>query len=204
MNPAAGFTPLTRRFFSRRADVVAPELLGKLLVRRLDSGTVLVGRIVETEAYLGPEDPASHSIRRKNAAAQHIWGPPGFAYIYLCMGMYYCLNVVVEREGRGGCVLLRAVEPLAGVEMMRMHRPHARTDRDLCSGPGKLCQAFAISAEWNKADMTASNLIIAEGEKIKFDIEISPRIGISEAVDWPLRFFIANNPYVSHRRERGR
>ncbi|MCX8036850.1 MAG: DNA-3-methyladenine glycosylase [Candidatus Sumerlaeia bacterium] len=198
MNRFPKLTPLSRHFFARRADLVAPALLGKLLVRRLDNGVVLMGRIVETEAYLGPEDPASHSIRRRSAAAQHIWGPPGFAYVYLCMGMYYCLNVVVEPEGRGGCVLLRAVEPLTGLETMRLHRPRARTDYELCSGPGKLCQAFAITAKLNKADMTAGDLVIAEAEKIQFALGVSPRIGISKAVDWPLRFYMAGNPYVSH------
>lgn len=191
------YRPLSRRFYARPAEVVARDLLGLTLVRLLDDGTVLAGRIVETEAYLGENDPACHSARGKTEVTRLFWGPPGFAYVYLCWGMYHCLNVVVEPEGRAGCVLLRALEPIAGIEHMRLRRPRAKEDSDLCSGPGRLCQAFNIDVQLNGADMTGGNLFIAGTRKKLPVIAVSPRIGINKAADWPLRFHIKGNPHVS-------
>jgi len=192
------YHPIARGFYARPAEIVARDLLGHTLVRVLENGAVLAGRIVETEAYLGEDDPACHSARGKTDATSLFWGPPGFAYIYLCMGIYCCLNVVVEPEGQAGCVLLRALEPIAGVKQMRLQRSRATTDRDLCSGPGRLCQAFDIDTRLNGADLTAGSLFIAETrDDSPVVVGVSPRIGISKATDWPLRFFVVGNPHVS-------
>jgi DNA-3-methyladenine glycosylase len=191
---------ISRAFYARPAEIVARELLGHTLVRVLDDGTVLAGRIVETEAYLGEDDPACHSARGKTEVTRLFWGPPGFAYIYLCMGMWYCLNVVVEPEGRAGCVLFRALEPVAGIEQMRLRRVGARKDSDLCSGPGRLCQALDIDVRLNAADMTLGSLFVADAREDVPTVGVSPRIGISKATDWPLRFFIVDNAHVSRAR----
>jgi len=197
MKKVADFPPLGRRFFARPAEVVARELLGHALVRILDDGTVLAGRIVETEAYPGPHDPASHSSRGMTEVLRHLWGPPNFSYVYLSMGTSYCLNIVVEPAGRAGCVLLRALEPLVGIERMRCRRPKAKKDTDLCSGPGRLCQALDIDMRLNKADMTGGHLFVARARKKAFTLGVSPRIGISKATNLPLRFYIMGNSNVS-------
>jgi DNA-3-methyladenine glycosylase len=191
------YRPTGRKFYGRPTEIVARELLGHILVRILDDGTTLAGRIVETEAYLGEGDPASHSARRMTDVTRHLWGPPGVAYIYLCMGMYHCLNVVAEPTGRAGCVLLRAVEPIEGIEQMRARRPKAKKETDLCSGPGKLCEAFDLDTRLNGADMTSGCLFIARGRKGAPVLAVSPRIGIRKAADWPLRFYIPGNAHVS-------
>jgi len=195
--PRRSYRPIPRRFYGRPAEIVAPDLLGHILVRILGDGTTLAGRIVETEAYLGEGDPASHSARRMTDVTRHLWGPPGVAYIYLCMGMYYCLNVVTEPRGRAGCVLLRAIEPTEGLEQMRVRRPTAKKDNDLCSGPGKLCRAFDLDKRLNGADMTSGPFFIASGPRKALAVHVSPRIGIRKAADWPLRFYIPGNPNVS-------
>jgi len=194
------YRPIPRKFYARPAETVARDLLGQTLVRTLSNGTVLAGRIVETEAYLGENDPACHTSRGKTDITRLFWGPPGFAYIYLCYGMYHCLNVVAEPEGRAGCVLFRALEPIAGIEHMRRRRNRPAKDTDLCSGPGRLCQALNIDVGLNAADMTFGNLLIAETRDTAPVIGMSPRIGIRKAADWPLRFYIVDNAHVSRAR----
>jgi DNA-3-methyladenine glycosylase len=172
---------------------VARALLGKVLVRGAASG-----RIVETEAYLGLRDPAAHACRGVTPRTRVLFGAPGHAYVYLIYGMYECLNLVAEPEGSPGCVLIRALEPLTGLDTMRRRRTAARRDQDLANGPGKLTRAMGITRRDNGRDVTLENFCVREpaGEEA-FELGVSPRIGIREAVDWPLRFFIAGNSYVS-------
>lgn len=201
---AGGLKPIGRDFYARPAEVVARDLLGRVLVRVLDNGVVLAGRIVETEAYLGERDPACHSARGRTETTRLFWGPPGHAYVYLCYGFWHCLNVVVEPEGKAGCVLFRALEPLEGMEYMRRFRGGAKKDTELCSGPGRLCQALDIDVRLNGADMTGGRLFVAATQGRSPIVRVTPRIGIKVATDWPLRFFIADNPYVSRAKPAGR
>ncbi len=159
---------------------VARDLLGKVIRHGAASA-----RIVETEAYLGTDDAAAHAARGRTPRTSVIFGPPGRAYVYLIYGMHYCLNVVAERDGVAGCVLIRAVEPLAGV----IH---------LSNGPGKLTRALGITLEHYGIDLTRGPLTIhAPQKEEKIDIVTSPRIGINKAADLPLRFFIRGNSFVS-------
>ena len=171
---------LRRPFYDRPAEVVARELLGKVLVH----GNA-AARIVETEAYLGLRDRAAHAWRGVTPRTKVLFGRPGHAYVYLIYGMYECLNIVAEGEGSPGCVLIRALEPVAGVE--------GRTD-----GPGRLTRAMGITRALNGADVTRRPLTVREPRMVeKFEVGVSPRIGIRHNVDWPLRFFIAGNACVS-------
>ena len=183
--------PLPAAFYDREPDRVARELLGAVL--RMEDGPVVVsGRIIETEAYLGPHDPASHSAVGRTPRTWHMFGPPGTAYVYFIYGMHWCVNAVTREEGYGSAVLIRALEPLEGVAHMRARRPKARRDADLCNGPGKLCAALGITRELDGARLTgASALSICAGEPVPdAGVAIGPRIGISKAVDWPLRFWV--------------
>lgn len=179
---------LARSFYERDTVEVARELLGKVLVHGSAAGL-----IVEVEAYLGADDQASHSARGLTPRTRVIFGPPGHAYVYLIYGMYECLNIVAEPEGKAGCVLLRALEPVAGIDRMRKRRG----DKDLCNGPGKLTQALGITRKHYGADLTRGPLRVEEWEGGHFEIVVSPRIGISSCKDLPLRFFIKDSPFVS-------
>ena len=157
-----------------------------------------VGRIVETEAYLGVDDRAAHAWRGLTDRTRVIFGPPGHAYIYFIYGMYECLNFVAEPEGQAGCVLIRAVEPLAGIPAMRRRRPAVKRIEDLASGPGKLTRAMGISRKQNGADLMVGPLHV-RGMRLdtRFEVEVTPRIGITHCADLPLRFLITNNRFVS-------
>jgi DNA-3-methyladenine glycosylase len=184
---------LPRSFYNRKAIEVARGLLGKILVHGRTAGI-----IVETEAYLGGDDLASHSARGITDRTRVIFGPPGHAYVYFIYGMYECLNIVAEPEGKAGCVLIRAAEPLAGIDLMKRRRPKAHSVAKLASGPGRLTLAFAITRTQNAADVTRGPLTVREKKQpVAFDIEVTPRIGIRHCADWPLRFLIAGNPSVS-------
>src|SRR5438445_891737 len=148
---------LPRSFYARHTVDVARDLLGKVLVHGETAG-----RIVETEAYLGGDDLAAHSARGITNRTRVIFGPPGHAYVYFIYGMYECLNLVCEPEGQPGCVLIRALEPVAGIEIMRQHRPRARSPRDLASGPGKLTLALGITRADNGADVTRRDLVVSK------------------------------------------
>jgi DNA-3-methyladenine glycosylase len=188
-------SPLTRSFYLRPAPRVARELLGKILA--LDC---VSGRIVETEAYLGEDDGAAHSARGITPRTRVIFGPPGHAYVYFIYGMYDCLNIVCEPEGIAGCVLIRALEPLSGVDRMRERRAAAKRDHDLANGPGKLTRALGIKITHNGVDVTKGPITIHAPEHAKkFEIATSTRIGITKSADLPLRFFIKDNPCVSRR-----
>ncbi|MCD6406905.1 DNA-3-methyladenine glycosylase [Candidatus Aerophobetes bacterium] len=189
--------PLPRSFYAKDTELVAKKLLGKLLVRILPEGR-LVGRIVETEAYYGVGDPASHSFRGKTKRSSVMWEKPGTAYVYFTYGMHFLLNVVTEKENVPGAVLIRAVEPMEGIEIMRKNRKKENL-RELARGPARLTQAFAIDGSFNRYDLTQENalLFIAEGKEENFEIESTARKGIKKGLDKKLRFFIRENPFVS-------
>ncbi|HVC89670.1 MAG TPA: DNA-3-methyladenine glycosylase [Acidobacteriaceae bacterium] len=194
---------LARSFFDAPPEQVARELLGKILVRR-DTEERLIGRIVETEAYLGEHDPAAHAASGRTARNAVLYGPPGHAYVYSIYGLHYCINVSCLPEGIPGCVLLRALEPLKGSPEMRRNRGmSASTDlHQLASGPGKLCQAFGITrAADNGLDLTSaeSPLGLVEDDFECGEVLVTPRIGIRKAADLPLRFFLAGHACVSVR-----
>jgi DNA-3-methyladenine glycosylase len=184
---------LGRDFYARPATEVARDCLGKILVH----GSA-VGRIIETEAYLGADDRAAHAWRGVTERTRVLFGPPGHAYVYFIYGMYECLNFVAEEEGKAGCVLIRALEPVAGIALMRRRRPAANRIEDLASGPGKLTLAMGITRRLNGADLTKGPLEVREERsRFPFDVQVTPRIGITHCAEWPLRFFIAGNRFVS-------
>ncbi len=182
---------LDRDFYRRGAAEVSRDLLG-CVVQHGDCA----GKIVETEAYLGGDDLAAHSARGITPRTRVIFGEPGHAYVYLIYGIYECLNFVCEPEGSAGCVLIRALEPVMGIEEMRVRRKKEKL-RDLMSGPGKLTQALGITRAHNGADVTTGNLVVRRGDPEKFEVIATPRIGITQCADWPLRFIIADSPFLS-------
>jgi DNA-3-methyladenine glycosylase len=184
-------------FFNRPAEIVARELLGTTIVSHVD-GLRTAGRIVETEAYLGFVDPASHGYRhRRNERNAALFAAPGTWYVYLSYGMHWCANLVCEEEGRASAVLLRALEPLDGLDHMAARRGTTEP-RLLCSGPGRLCQALAISRSVDGLPMRGSPVTVVSGSAIaEPDTEATPRIGITKAADWPLRYAIAGSPWTS-------
>jgi DNA-3-methyladenine glycosylase len=186
--------PLPRNFFARHTLRVARDLLGHLLVHETPQGR-LVGRIVEVEAYRGPTDPASHAYRR-TARSQIMWGLPGTAYVYFTYGNHFCMNVVTEPRGKAGAVLLRAAEPVEGVESMRKNR-RVHDDRLLASGPGRLAQAFGVGRSHNGMDLGRPPIYIARGRSVRVPVHASPRIGIRVATTRPWRYYIAGHPCVS-------
>lgn len=184
-------------FFRRPTEIVASELLGMTVVSFIGE-EVTEARIVETEAYLGYDDPASHGyLHRRNARNAALFGPPGSWYVYLSYGMHWCANLVCQRPGLASAVLLRALEPLEGLETMRRRRGGV-PDRELCSGPGKLCQALGITRAMDGSRMASSGVIVRPPERQELSrIAVTPRIGITKAVDWPLRFCLAGSPWCS-------
>lgn len=178
--------PLPAAFYNRDADIVAREMLGAVLRCETPEG-VTSGVIVETEAYLGPHDPACHAVAGRTARTWHLFGAPGIAYVYFVYGMHWCVNAVTREEGFGSAVLIRAVEPVEGVELMRERRPKARRDRDLCNGPGKVCAAMGITRAHDGVGLQAGGLVVLAGERVG-EVEVGPRVGISRALEWPLRF----------------
>jgi DNA-3-methyladenine glycosylase len=197
---------LKSEFFDDDPRKVARALLGKLLVRKSPRG-ILAGRIVETEAYLGEGDAAAHAAAGRTARNAVLFGLPGHAYVYFIYGNYYCLNVSCLPDGVPGCVLLRALEPVAGIEAMARARDvRFRSERDLqklSSGPGRLTQAFGITRERDNGKSLVSarsDLRIADdGYRVR-RVEVTPRIGILKSAERRLRYFIAGNPFVSGRK----
>lgn len=183
---------LPRRFYAGAPDGVARALLGKVLARRLD-GEWLTGRIVETEAYLGKDDPAAHAFAGKTERNAVLFGPPGHAYVYFIYGMHWCLNVSCEPEGRAGCVLLRAMDPLTGLETMARLRETTKRGL-LASGPGRLCQALAITrAGQNGVDVTNGDSVLQiwDDGYLPQHVRVTPRIGIKKAADRLHRYVLA-------------
>jgi DNA-3-methyladenine glycosylase len=188
---------LPRSFYDRPTELVARELLGAILEHTTPDG-VTSGRIVETEAYLGPHDPACHAVAGLTERTKYLHGPPGFAYVYFIYGMHWCFNAVTREEGHGSAVLVRAIEPLRGIGLMRQRRPGARRDIDLTNGPGKLCQALGIGAAQNGLRLDRGPLKIRAGEAMAdAAVWVTARVGITKAADWPLRFLLRDNPFVS-------
>jgi DNA-3-methyladenine glycosylase len=189
-------TILPRSFYLDSPEVVARKLLGKLITRDLD-GERLTGRIIEIEAYLGLSDPAAHSFIGKTARNAVLFGPPGFSYVYFIYGMHYCLNFSCEPEGEPGGVLIRALQPVAGLEVMARLRGFSDPVKPklLCSGPGRLCQALGIALAENGLDVTRakSPLRVLDDGFRPASILATPRIGISKAVEMPLRFVMTEN-----------
>lgn len=193
---------LSKNFYLRATELVARELLGKILLRRLPNNKILSGKIVETEAYLGVHDRACHTYQNKQTtktAAMYLDG--GCSYVYLIYGMYDCFNVVTEKSGVPEAVLIRALEPLDGIEEMKRNRKKNMI-KELCSGPGKLCQALKITRELNGHLLTQAPLLISDSDEIISSNEIvaRPRIGVDYAGEDSkrlLRFYIRGNPYIS-------
>ena len=194
---------LNRNFFKASTLQVAQKLLGTYLAHYSPEG-LCIGKIVETEAYLS-NDPASHAFRGPRPRNQAMFGPPGRAYIYFIYGMYHCFNVSTQKEGTGEAVLIRALEPLIGIELMKQRREKKNGKNisliNLCNGPGKLVIALGIQTEQNHRDLFNSELILlprnAFGKVEKIKISKSPRIGISQAKELHYRFYLEKNPFTS-------
>jgi DNA-3-methyladenine glycosylase len=197
---------LRRAFFNRDPRLVSRDLLGKLIVRTED-GKKIAGRIVEVEAYLGRDDLAAHAVAGRTERNSVLFGPPGHAYVYFIYGVHHCLNISCMPEGKAGCVLIRALEPAAGVREMARARqlpePELGSPRDLrklLSGPGRLCEALGITRRRdNGKDMVAAKSdlqVLDDGYKVA-EIAVTPRIGITKSVEMPLRYLIAGNQFVS-------
>lgn len=199
---------LEREFYNRDSVSTAKDLLGKFLVHKLN-GEELIGKIVEVEAYMGPTDKAAHSYgNRRTDRNEVMYGPPGYAYVYIIYGMYNCMNVVVEQPGKPQAILIRALEPVKGLEAMAQFRYKKEYEElskrqvlGLTSGPGKLCISLNIDRSHNGEDLCGDNIYILEDDKKEeFEIAATPRINIDyaeEAKDFLWRFLIKGNPYVS-------
>jgi DNA-3-methyladenine glycosylase len=190
---------LGRSFFARDTVTVARELLGQRLVRRLDAGQRLAGIIVEAEAYVGDSDKACHASVGRTERNAVMFGPAGHAYVYFIYGMYYCLNVVTERPGFPAAVLIRALEPVEGLEYMAELRG-GRPAHELTSGPGRLCQALAIDRRLNGADLCGDAPLWIEAGETPAAIVAGPRVGVrgdALALERPWRFYVLDNPFVS-------
>lgn len=188
---------MPRKFYGRAATEVAPDLLGRSVVRRARDGARLTARIVETEAYAA-DDPASHAFRGSTARNVVMFGPPGHLYVYFVYGMHFCMNVVVGRAGEGTAVLLRAAEPMEGLGEMRSRRGRERI-RELCSGPARLCQALGVDRSLDGTDLVrGGDLWIEEGSPVTRDaIATGSRIGIRVGVEHDWRYLIRDDPFVS-------
>jgi DNA-3-methyladenine glycosylase len=181
--------PFPRDFYDRDAEAVARDLLGSVLAHRV-GGVLKAGRVVETEAYLGPHDLASHSSRGRTARTAVMFGPPGFAYVYLIYGVHHCLNAVTGPAGHAAAVLIRSLEPLRNVD-------------GSTRGPGLLCRALGIDRHCNGQDLVSPDLFFAPPDRPEpFTTAVRPRVGVGYAGDWaekPLRFLIEGNAFVSRK-----
>ena len=189
--------PLVRSFFERSTLDVARDLIGCLLVHDSNDGRT-VGRIVEAEAYMR-DDPGSHASKGQTPRNSPMFEEPGRAYVYFTYGMHFCLNAVAHTPGIPGAVLLRAVEPIEGIELMRLRRGGAIKDRDLTRGPGRLTQSFGLNREHNRLDLTRPPLFICAGERLPEEaVKKGPRIGLGTTQDGrPWRFSVVGSPWVS-------
>ena len=188
-------TVLPRAFYARDPRVVAPELLNKVLIRDRRAG-----RIVETEAYCGSEDPGSHTYRGMTPRNRVMFGPPGGLYVYFTYGMHWCANAVCGDDGDGVAVLIRALAPLEGLDEMWAARPRARRERDLCSGPAKLCQALGLDRDFDGADLVSGDrgiTIADDGTAPPDEAGNGRRIGLSAGAEHPWRWWVTGEPNVS-------
>ena len=195
---------LRKSFYQKELLVVAKNLLGKTIVK-CEHHTKLAGKIIEVEAYHGDFDEASHSFNGITKRNKIMFEAGGYLYVYFTYGTHFCGNVVTGKKGQGTAVLIRAVEPMAGVDVMIKNRFGRKLKNqkgifNLTSGPGKFCKAFGINKEHSGIDLTGDEIFILESDKIHSnEIGISKRIGITRSIDLPWRFYIKNNPYLSHR-----
>ena len=192
---------IKKDFYNRETLKVAQEILGKFLVRKIGK-KIIAGKIVETEAYVGSSDLASHASRGKTARTTLMFGPPGHAYVYLVYGLNYCFNIVTEKENYPAAILIRAIEPAEGADLMKRYRKTQKLIFNLTNGPGKLCQALKIDKSINMLDLTKNILWVEDrGVKIKSsEIVAAKRIGVDYAGKYknkPWRFYLRGNPFVS-------
>jgi len=188
---------LPREFYDRDTELVAREMLGSVLECTTAAGTAS-GIIVETEAYVGEHDPACHAAAGRTRRTEPLYGRPGLSYVYFIYGVHWCFNVVTRAEGLASAVLVRAVEPLEGIELMQQRRGPKIRGVNLTNGPGKLCSALGINGSMNALSLQRGALVVREGARYSADaIVTGPRIGITKAVDWPLRYYIRGNEWVS-------
>ncbi len=192
--------PLRASFFARPTERVARDLLGRIIESTV-SGVRCRARIVETEAYVGEHDPACHAAAGRTGRTEVLYGAPGLAYVYFVYGMHWCVNAVTRAEGLPSAVLIRAVEPIEGIETMRRRRRGVRRLHDLTSGPGRVCQAMGIAgpAHHGRSLQRSAVRILAGRPATRREIAVTPRIGVSKAADWPLRYIVRDNPFVSAR-----
>ena len=189
--------PLPARFYDRPTELVARDLLGVIIECTTDDGMTRA-RIVETEAYTGPDDPACHAAAGLTARTTHLFGPPGMSYVYFIYGMYWCFNAVTRERGHGAAVLVRALHPLEGVSLMHRRRPRVRREADLTNGPGKLCMAMGITGAMSGMSLQRHPIVLRTGDPVQdSEVVVTPRIGITQAAEWPLRYFVRDDPYVS-------
>ena len=191
---------LPRSFYTRSALLVAQDLLGKILVRKIGK-TTLSGKIVEVEAYLGVKDPASHAYRGKTKRNEVMFREGGYLYVYFTYGMHFCANIVTGEQDEGEAVLIRALEPVTGIEVMKRNRGFAKsagTTHTLTNGPAKLCQALGIGRKENGTDLLGNKIFVVDGDSIpKSSIGASIRIGISSGKEKKWRFYVKGNNWVS-------
>ena len=184
-------------FYDRETELVARDLLGTVLECETADG-IASGIIVETEAYLGEHDLACHAAAGRTARTEHLYGPPGISYVYFIYGMYWCFNTVTRAAGQPSAVLVRALEPLDGIALMHKRRPRIKNDIDLTNGPGKLCTALGITGAMTGKALQRKPLLIREGEPVSDDqVEVTTRVGITKSADWPLRWIVRGNRFVS-------
>ena len=188
---------LPRAFYQRETEIVAREMLGTVLECETEDG-LASGIIVETEAYLGEHDLACHAAAGRTARTEALYGPPGTSYVYFIYGMYWCFNAVTRELDLPSAVLVRALEPLDGIALMHKRRPRIKSEVDLTNGPGKLCTALGIDGSLSEKSLQRKPLRIREGEPVPDDkVEITTRIGITKCADWPLRWIVRGNRFVS-------
>lgn len=188
---------LPRAFYERETEIVAREMLGTVLECETEDG-LASGIIVETEAYLGEHDLACHAAAGRTARTEALYGPPGTSYVYFIYGMYWCFNAVTREVDLPSAVLVRALEPLDGIALMHKRRPRIKNEVDLTNGPGKLCTVLGIDGSMSGKGLQRKPLRIREGEPVPDDkVEITTRIGITRCADWPLRWIVRGNRYVS-------
>src|SRR2546423_7324007 len=188
---------LPREFYDRETELVARDMLGTVLECETEDG-IASGIIVETEAYLGEHDLACHASVGRTARTEHLYGPPGISYVYFIYGMYWCFNAVTREAGQPSAVLVRALEPLDGIALMHKRRSRIKNDVDLTNGPGKLCTALGITGALTGKPLQRRPLIIREGEPVADEqMEVTTRIGITKSADWPLRWIVRGNRFVS-------
>ena len=188
---------LHKDFYDRDTAMVAREMLGTVLECRTERGTAS-GIIVETEAYVGEHDPACHAAAGRTRRTEPLYGRPGISYVYFIYGVHWCFNAVTRKEGLASAVLVRAIEPLTGVAAMQARRGERVRGVSLTNGPGKLCAALGIDGSLNGVSLQRGGLVVRAGSTIPDDqVVTTPRVGITKAVEWPLRYLIRGNPWVS-------